>query len=90
VALADEARYPAPIRRHPPYPRSDPKIIAAKAGKRRFTMFHGGGDIWIIHRHDPKGKRKLDRVGMGIIQTMVLAIADYEQRVKDGKYYERD
>lgn len=69
---------------------ADPKILAAKAGKHRFTMFHGGGDIWIIHRHYPKGKRKLDRVGKAIIQTTVLAIADYEQRVKDGKYYERD
>jgi hypothetical protein len=68
----------------------DPKILAAKAGKHRFTMFHAGGDIWVIHRHYPKGKKKLDRVGKAIIQTTVLAIADYEQRVKDGKYYERD
>jgi hypothetical protein len=68
----------------------DPKILAAKAGKHRFTMFHAGGEIWVIHRYYPKGKKKLDRVGKAIIQTTVLAITDYEQRVKDGKYYERD
>ncbi len=69
---------------------ADPKILAAKAGKHRFTMFHAGSEVWVIHRHYPKGKKKLDRVGKAIIQTTVLAIADYEQRVKDGKYYERD
>ncbi len=68
----------------------DPKILAAKAGKHRFTMFHAGGEIWVVHRHYPKGKAKLDKVGKAIVKTTVVAMADYEQRVKDGKYYERD
>ena len=69
---------------------TDPKILAVKAGKHRFTMFHVGGDIWVVHRHYLKGKRKLDNVGKAVIKTTVLAIADYEQRVKDGTYYERE
>jgi hypothetical protein len=69
---------------------ADPKILAAKAGKHRFTMFHSGGEIWVVHRHYPKGKAKLDKIGKAVIKTTVRAIADYEQRVKDGDYYERD
>lgn len=68
----------------------DPKILAVKAGKHRFTMFHAGNDVWIIHRYYPKGKKKLDKVGRAVIKTTVLAISDYEARTKNGKYYERD
>ena len=69
---------------------TDPRILAAKAGKHRFTMFHAVGEIWVVHRYYPKGKSKLDKLGKAIVKTTVLAIADYEQRVKDGRYYERD
>lgn len=67
----------------------NPKILAAKAGKHRFTMFHAGSDVWIIHRYYPKGKKKLDKVGRAVIKTTVLAIIDYEERVKNGTYYGR-
>jgi hypothetical protein len=66
-----------------------PKILAAKAGKHRFTMFHAGGDIWIVHRHYLKSKEKLDKVGKAVVRTTVLAIDDYQRRVKGGSYYER-
>lgn len=69
---------------------ADPKILAAKAGKHRFTMFHAGSEIWIVHRHYPKGKKKLDKIGKATVKTTVLAIHDYQRRVKDGTYYERE
>jgi hypothetical protein len=68
---------------------SEPKILAAKAGKHRFTMFHAGGDIWVVHRHYLKRKTKLDKIGRTVVKTTVLAIDDYERRVKDGTYYGR-
>jgi len=67
-----------------------PRILAVKAGKHRFTMFHGSDDTWVIHGYYRKGKRKLDKAGKAVVKTTKLAIADYEQRVKDGKYYERE
>ena len=67
-----------------------PKILVAKAGKHRFTMFHVGDETWIIHRYYPKGKTKLDRVGRIVVNATVHAIADYSRRVKDGEYYERE
>jgi hypothetical protein len=69
---------------------ANPKILAVKAGKHRFTMFHGSDDTWVIHRYYPKGKTKLDKVGTAVVRSTKSAIADYEQRVKDGRYYERD
>jgi hypothetical protein len=69
---------------------ANPKILAVKAGKHRFTMFHGGANTWVIHRHYPKGKTKLDKIGKAVVKSTKLAIADYEQRVKGGGYYERD
>jgi hypothetical protein len=69
---------------------ANPKILAVKAGKHRFTMFHGSANVWVIHRYYPKGKTRLDKVGKTVMKSTKLAIADYEQRVKDGKYYERD
>jgi hypothetical protein len=51
-----------------------PKILAAKAGKHRFTMFHAGDDTWIIHRHYVKGKAKLDKAGRAVVEATVLAI----------------
>lgn len=68
---------------------ADPKILAAKAGKHRFTMFHAAGETWIVHRHYPKNKNKLDKIGKAVITTTLLAIQDYERRVKDGTYYGR-
>lgn len=68
---------------------ASPKILAVKAGKHRFTMFHGGDENWVIHRYYPKGKTKLDKVGKAVIKSTKPAIADYEKRVKDGAYYER-
>jgi len=69
---------------------ANPKILAVKAGKHRFTMFHGGAQTWIIHGYYRKGKRKLDKVGKVAMKTTKIAIADYEERAKDGKYYERE
>jgi len=69
---------------------ADPKILAAKAGKHRFTMFHASGPIWVIHGHYLKSKKKLDKLGKAVVKTTILAIAGYERRVKDGTYYERD
>jgi len=68
----------------------EPKILAVKAGKHRFTKFHAGNDVWIIHRYYPKGKKQLDKVGRAVIKTTILAISDYEARTKNGKYNERD
>ncbi|MGA8384487.1 MAG: hypothetical protein WB687_04270 [Candidatus Cybelea sp.] len=34
----------------------DPKILAIKAGKHRFTVFHAGADVWIVCDYYPKQK----------------------------------
>lgn len=69
--------------------KAAPKILAAKAGRHRFTMFHAGGDLWIVHRHYLKRRAKLDKLGKAAVTTTVLARADYERRVEDGTYYGR-
>jgi hypothetical protein len=52
----------------------DPKVFAVKAGRHRFTVFHAGTGVWIVHRRYEKRKKKLDRAG----------------KVEDGTYYERE
>ena len=67
----------------------DPKIFALKAGKHRFTVFHAGGDVWVVHRHYEKRKAKLDKAGKAVVKTTITAMRDFEKRVKGGIYYER-
>jgi hypothetical protein len=67
----------------------DPLILAGKAGKHRFTVFHATKDVWVVHRHYEKRGRKLDKAGRGIVKTTIAARADYFERVKRGDYYGR-
>lgn len=69
---------------------ADPKILAAKAGKHRFSMFHAGDNIWIVCRHYEKQKQKLDKLGKTAIKLTVNDLSDYEKRVRAGEYYERN
>ena len=68
----------------------DPKILAAKAGKHRFSMFHAGDNIWIVCRYYVKQKTKLDKLGKAAINRTIDDKKDYERRVSSGTYYERD
>jgi hypothetical protein len=68
----------------------DPLILAGKAGKHRFTVFHAVGDIWVVHRRYEKRGRKLDKAGRIIVKTTIAARADYYERVGRGEYYGRD
>lgn len=67
-----------------------PKILALKAGKHRFSMFHAGDNIWIVCRHYEKQKQKLDNLGKTAIKLTVNDLNDYEKRVRAGEYYERN
>jgi hypothetical protein len=67
----------------------NPKILAAKAGKHRFTVFHAGDDAWIVHGYYAKRKAKLDKAGRTAVELAVKAKDDYKERVKRGVYYER-
>jgi len=67
----------------------DPKIFAVKAGKHRFTVFHGSFDTWVVHRYYPKAKNKLDKVGKAVVNTTINAVDDYNERTRRGRYYER-
>jgi len=67
----------------------DPKILAAKAGKHRFTVFHAGNDVWIVHGYYAKRQAKLDKIGRAAVERAIKAKNDYEERVKRGVYYER-
>ena len=67
----------------------DPKILAAKAGKHRFTVFHAGNDTWIEHGYYAKRRAALDKVGRGVVERAIKARDDYEERVKRGVYYGR-
>lgn len=67
----------------------DPKILAAKAGKHRFGMFHAGDNIWIVCRYYEKQKQKLDKAGKNAIRLTIEDKKDYEERVSAGEYYER-
>ncbi|HVA29419.1 MAG TPA: hypothetical protein VNF68_14655 [Candidatus Baltobacteraceae bacterium] len=67
----------------------DPKILAAKAGKHRFGMFHAGDNVWIVCRYYEKQKQKLDKAGKNAIRLTIEDKKDYETRVSAGEYYER-
>lgn len=69
---------------------ADPKILAAKAGKHRFSMFHAGDNVWIVSRHYQKQKQKLDKLGEAAVNRTIDDLKDYQQRVEAGKYYERN
>ena len=68
----------------------DPKILAAKAGKHRFSMFHAGNNVWIVCRYYEKQKQKLDKVGKAAIKLTIDDKKDYEKRLAAGEYYERN
>jgi hypothetical protein len=68
----------------------DPKVFAVKAGRHRFTVFHAGSGVWIVHRRYEKRKKKLDRAGKAVVETTIKAMRDYARRVEDGTYYERE
>ncbi|MHB8195856.1 MAG: hypothetical protein ACYDFS_05170 [Vulcanimicrobiaceae bacterium] len=68
---------------------ADPKILALKAGKHRFAMFHAGENIWIVCHYYKKQKSKLDKLGKMAISRTIAAKRDYEERVGLGGYYER-
>jgi len=68
---------------------ADPKILAAKAGKHRFSMFHAGDNAWIVCRYYEKQKQKLDKAGKTAIKMTIEDKKDYEERVSAGDYYER-
>ena len=67
----------------------EPKILAAKAGKHRFTMFHAGENHWIVCRYYQKRKQKLDRNGKITIKLTIEDRKDYLGRVNAEEYYER-
>ena len=67
----------------------DPKILAAKAGKHRFAMFHAGDNVWIVCRYYEKQKQKLDKTGKSAIKLTIEDQKEYEKRVSVGEYYER-
>lgn len=67
-----------------------PKVFAVKAGRHRFTVFHAGGGVWVVHRRYDKRKQKLDRAGTMVVETTIRAMQDYARRVADGTYYERE
>ncbi len=50
---------------------ADPKILAAKAGKHRFAMFHAGDNAWIVCRYYEKQKQKLDKAGKNAIKLTI-------------------
>lgn len=66
-----------------------PKILAAKAGKHRVSMFHAGDNLWIVCRYYEKQKQKLDRSGSTAIRLTIEDRRDYRGRVSAGVYYER-
>ncbi len=68
---------------------ADPKILAAKAGKHRFSIFHAGDNLWIVCRYYEKQKRKLDKMGTVAIKLTIEDQRDYDKRVGAGGYYER-
>ena len=68
---------------------ANPKILAAKTGKHRFSMFHAGGNVWIVCRHYEKQKQKLDKIGKTAIKLTIEDQKEYEKRVSAGEYYER-
>lgn len=68
----------------------DPKILAAKAGKHRFSMFHAGNNVWIVCRYYEKQKQKLDKVGKAAIWLTIDDKKDYQKRLAAGEYYERN
>ncbi|HTD36136.1 MAG TPA: hypothetical protein VK669_01385 [Candidatus Limnocylindrales bacterium] len=70
--------------------RDQPKVFAVKAGRHRFTVFHAGSGVWVVHRRYAKRKKKLDRAGKRVIETTIRAMQDYARRVEDGTYYERE
>jgi hypothetical protein len=67
----------------------DPKVLAAKAGKHRFSMFHAGDNVWIVCRYYEKQKQKLDKLGKIAIRRTLDDHKEYEKRVRAGEYYER-
>lgn len=68
----------------------DPKILAIKAGKHRFTVFHAGADVWIVCDYYPKQKQKLDKIGKASVRRTIAAMDDYVRRTQRGEYYERN
>ena len=66
-----------------------PIILAAKAGKHRFSMFHAGNNLWIVCRYYEKQKQKLDRKGKTAIKLTIEDRKDYIERVSAGEYYGR-
>lgn len=67
----------------------DPKILAAKAGKCRFAMFHAGDNVWIVCRYYEKQKAKLDKAGKTAIKLTIEDKKEYDELVNAGEYYER-
>ena len=69
----------------------DPKILAIKAGKHRFTVFFTpaltSGSYATITRNK---KQKLDKIGKGVSPTNDRAMDDYVRRTQRGEYYERN
>ena len=68
---------------------SNPKILALKAGKHRFAMFHAGQNVWIACEYYKKQKTKLDKLGKAAIGRTIAAMKEYKERVAHGEYYER-
>lgn len=68
----------------------DPKILAVKAGKYRFTMFHAGSNVWVVCDYYLKQKQKLDKRAKAAIERTIARKQSYERRVRSGEYYERD
>lgn len=69
---------------------SDPKILAAKAGKHRLSMFHAGNNVWVVCRYYEKQKQKLDRAGRTAIKLTIDDLREYEKHVRTGEYYDRN
>jgi hypothetical protein len=67
----------------------DPRVLAVKAGKHRFSMFHAGGNVWVVCRYYEKQKSKLDKAGKVAIRLTIGDQNEYAKRVRAGEYYER-
>jgi hypothetical protein len=70
---------------------ADPLILAVKAGKYRFPVFHAAGtNTWIITRPYVKQSQQRDKRGDDAIQQAIKECAEYEKRTKEKRYYQRN
>jgi hypothetical protein len=70
---------------------SSPLVLAIKTGKYRFPTFHADRtNTWIITGPYTKQSQKRDKRGDVAIARTIRERADYDQRTKEKRYYQRD